>query len=340
MTALGGVTVIAPCHNAQQSLPSFLVRLGETLGIGDRVVLVDDGSTDGTHRLLGEWVDGRSGATLIRLESNGGVAAARNRALLESTTDFVWFVDVDDEWEPRILRTLREEALRASADIVVCRALYRIGADRSGRVIDGLARRELVSSETALERMALGRMHGFLWNKLFRRSILHEQQFPLLSSQSDFVGVLRAVQEAQRVLFIPEVLYSYLYTASSITRRRNPDLGNLLTCAHEMDAALERVFDEVPTRLSDWFTTWFYAIPVALTPIRQNSDAELVRRGVALGSAALQDVHLLRSARRPRLLLLALVLKHAPVLFAALSRALFRIHDTARRVASRSGGDG
>ena len=335
MTVQGVVTVIAPCHNAEPSLPAFLARLEETLGRDDRVVLVDDGSSDGSRRLLADWVRGRSGAVLLVHEANTGVAEARNRALAECSTEFVWFVDLDDEWDPRILRTMRGEALRSSADIVVCRAVYRTRSSRSGRVIDGLARRELVSSTEALERMALGKMHGFLWNKLFRRSALHDDQFPRLSSQSDFVGVLRAVQESERVLFIPDVLYSYLYTASSITRRRDPDLENLLICAGEMEAALERTFDVVPPRLHDWFTTWFYALPVALTPIRQRSSPALVSRGVRLGSAALQRVDVVRSARTPRALVLGLVLKHVPAAFAALSRALFSVHDTHRRITRR-----
>ncbi|KZX21127.1 glycosyltransferase family 2 protein [Rathayibacter tanaceti] len=329
------VTVIAPCYNALAQLDAFLARLERTLVPGVDVVLIDDASADGTADVLERWAASRDDARLLRVRENGGVAAARNRALAEIDSEFVWFVDVDDEWDPRIVSTLATEAERSAADIVVCRALYRTRQATSGRVIDGLDRRELVSSERALERMAAGELHGFLWNKLFRRRILQNELFPRLTSQSDFVGVLRAVQEAERVLFIPDILYSYVYTASSITRRRDPNLGNLLVCAEAMRAALERTFDEVPVALSDWFTTWFYAVPVALTPIRQNADPALVRTGIGLGSAALKDVHVLRSARRPRMLVLALVLKHVPAAFALISRVLYSVHDTHRRLSDR-----
>ncbi|PPF59025.1 hypothetical protein C5C55_01820 [Rathayibacter sp. AY1C2] len=337
-TVSGGVhsvTVVAPCYNAIARLDGFLARLALTLGPGTRVVLVDDASSDGTAEVLEKWAEGREDARVLLLEQNGGVAAARNRALDGIDSEFVWFVDVDDEWDTEILRTLTAEAERTAADVVVCRALYRTRQSTSGRVIDGLDRRELVSSELALERMASGRLHGFLWNKLFRRAVLQEELFPRLSSQSDFVGVLRAVQASERVLFVPEILYSYVYTASSITRRRDPDLRNLLVCAEEMRAALARTFEDVPRPLSDWFTTWFYAVPVALTPIRQNSDAALVETGVRLGSEALRDVRVLRSARSPRLLVLGLVLKHVPAAFTALSRILYAVHDTRRRLSDR-----
>ncbi|PPG71982.1 hypothetical protein C5C23_00620 [Rathayibacter rathayi] len=329
------VTVIAPCYNAISQLDGFLAALGTTLGPGMRVLLVDDASSDDSVEVLESWAAGREDAQVLRNAQNGGVAAARNRALAEADSEFVWFVDVDDEWDPAILRTLATEAERTAADIVVCRALYRTRQSASGRVIDGLDRRELISSEQALERMASGQLHGFLWNKLFRRRVLQQDLFPRLSSQSDFIGVLRAVQASERVLFVPEILYSYVYTAASITRRRDPDLGNLLVCAEEMRAALARTFGNVPRPLSDWFTTWFYAVPVALTPIRQNADRALVNSGVRLGSAALQDVDLFRSAQRPRLLALGLVLKHLPAAFTVFSRVLYAVHDTHRRLANR-----
>ncbi|MBF4461887.1 MULTISPECIES: glycosyltransferase family 2 protein [unclassified Rathayibacter] len=329
------VTVIAPCYNSRAVLDAFLARLEETLVPGVGIVLVDDASTDGSSAVLERWARDRDDARLLVLETNGGVAAARNRALAITDTEFVWFVDVDDEWDPRIVAVLAGEATASSADIVVCRALYRARSAASGRVVDGLDRRELVSASDAIERMAAGELHGFLWNKLLRRRILAEELFPLLSSQSDFIGVLRAVQAAERVLFIPEVLYTYVYTPSSITRRRDPDLANLLICAQALRAALEQAFDEVPERLADWFTTWFYAVPVALTPIRHHARPALVRTGVALGSAALRDVDLMRSSRSTRLLVLGLVLKHAPAAFTLFSRTLYSLHDTHRRLVRR-----
>jgi glycosyltransferase involved in cell wall biosynthesis len=80
----------------------------------DEIVVVDDGSTDGTAGAVAEWFG--SVAKVVRQE-NGGVGAARWRGVREASGDWIAFLDSDDEWLPDRTRLLREAAAKVPADV-------------------------------------------------------------------------------------------------------------------------------------------------------------------------------------------------------------------------------
>ncbi len=104
------VTVVIPTHNRlhflKRSLGTVLAQRDVTL----EVVVVDDGGTEDTPGLVAEIGDDR--VRLVRHEVSKGVAAARNRGLLEARAEWVAFLDDDDLWAPHKLVTQLEAARR------------------------------------------------------------------------------------------------------------------------------------------------------------------------------------------------------------------------------------
>jgi glycosyltransferase involved in cell wall biosynthesis len=80
------------------------------------VVVVDDGSTDGTARRLAELSDPR--VRVVRSVTSHGQAAARNRGIAEARGHWVAFLDDDDVWSPRKLRAQVDRAAAADASFV------------------------------------------------------------------------------------------------------------------------------------------------------------------------------------------------------------------------------
>lgn len=89
------VSVVLPVHNGvDYVLDAVDSVLAQTYPNIDLVV-IDDGSTDGTHELLGKVRDDR--LTVVR-QSNQGLSGARNAGLAASDGDLVAFIDADDVW--------------------------------------------------------------------------------------------------------------------------------------------------------------------------------------------------------------------------------------------------
>ena len=97
------VSVVVPAYNRELTLPRTLDSVLAQTYADFEVLVVDDGSADGTAAVA-EAYAGRDGRVrLLRQPRNAGVSAARNRGLREARGEFVAFLDSDDEWLPEML---------------------------------------------------------------------------------------------------------------------------------------------------------------------------------------------------------------------------------------------
>lgn len=96
MQNVPSVTVVIPTYNAQAFIEETLRSVLDQRGASLEVIVVDDGSTDGTCAIV-EGMDSR--IRLVR-QTRGGVCVARNRGLAEARAPFICFLDHDDVWHP------------------------------------------------------------------------------------------------------------------------------------------------------------------------------------------------------------------------------------------------
>jgi glycosyltransferase involved in cell wall biosynthesis len=98
-----GIVVVVPFFNRRNTIPATLASIETQTLLPQRVILVDDGSTDGGADVAYAWAHrlrGRLNCSLER-QANSGVSAARNRGLeLAGECDYIAFLDSDDRWLP------------------------------------------------------------------------------------------------------------------------------------------------------------------------------------------------------------------------------------------------
>lgn len=116
MTPLPRVSVIVPCFNAEPYIAATLRSVYAQTGFELEVIVVDDGSTDGSAALVRRDFP----QTHLIARTNGGVAAARNAGIAAATADWIAFCDADDIWLPGKLDA-QFQAMSAAAD---CRMSY------------------------------------------------------------------------------------------------------------------------------------------------------------------------------------------------------------------------
>jgi len=141
--APAAVSVIIPTYNRLELLKASLASVAAQTFRAYEIIVVDDGSTDGTAEYLAaHWPEVRC----LRQE-NQGAAEARNHGLREVHTEFVAFLDSDDRWEPDFLAATVGE-LRRSPDKALVYTNF-VSTDENGRVLGGHRKRHYEGDVTA-----------------------------------------------------------------------------------------------------------------------------------------------------------------------------------------------
>lgn len=99
MSAADSVSVVIPAYNAAATIGETLRSVRSQTHRRLEILVIDDGSTDGTADIVGAHAAADARIRLVR-QQNAGVGAARNRGIEEASASLVAFVDADDLWAP------------------------------------------------------------------------------------------------------------------------------------------------------------------------------------------------------------------------------------------------
>ena len=121
------VTAIIPTYNRLALVRRAIDSALRAISPGDEILVVDDGSTDGTVSQLKEYGD----KIRVLEVPHGGAGAARNAGITQARNDWVAFLDSDDEWDPGKIATQRA-LLEARNDVTYVFTDFR-GMDQSGK---------------------------------------------------------------------------------------------------------------------------------------------------------------------------------------------------------------
>lgn len=113
------ISLIVPCYNIRKYLPRCIESILAQTYKNLEIILISDGSTDGTDEVIREYAKKDSRIIPI-FKHNSGVSDTRNRGLDIATGDYIGFVDGDDYIEPEMYETLLKNAIENNADISHC----------------------------------------------------------------------------------------------------------------------------------------------------------------------------------------------------------------------------
>ncbi len=117
-SAPGGLSVIVPIYNEVSTLEEIIQRMDNT-GVVKQIVLVDDGSTDGTRDVLKKLEKKkRKDLKIVLHEKNRGKGAAVRTGIEQASGDLILVQDADLEYDPADYPILLEPALNRGADVV------------------------------------------------------------------------------------------------------------------------------------------------------------------------------------------------------------------------------
>uniref|UniRef100_UPI003A93CD17 glycosyltransferase family 2 protein n=1 Tax=Phocaeicola coprocola TaxID=310298 RepID=UPI003A93CD17 len=189
------------------------------------IILVDDGSTDNTYLLCEELKKSDQRIRLVR-KANGGLGSARNAGLDEAQGDYVWFYDVDDDADTRLVEKniYWMETYRSDVNIFGyhCITPYLYLSEEIRFKEREIHDNETLKSIFVDELLFVPNGNGFAWNKFYRRSFIEKYGFRFGNQriQQDEGFNLQFYPLLNNVYISSELLYTYYIYNSGNNRSR------------------------------------------------------------------------------------------------------------------------
>ncbi|MBP5458194.1 MAG: glycosyltransferase family 2 protein [Paludibacteraceae bacterium] len=202
-------SVIIPVYNVKDYLPRCLDSLLLCISSDFELLLVDDGSTDGSGSICDYYSDKDVRVRTFH-KQNGGVSSARNVGLEHANGEWLMFVDSDDWVSDDFF-----EIADSSADIIE-RPYSRV--DEDGKVISRYcpSSNRIIEERDDLFDFFVNKRINVLWNKVIRRNLIADTRFnESVSIGEDFLFYLEILKRVKRYEFSEKGEYFYLHRTGS-----------------------------------------------------------------------------------------------------------------------------
>ncbi len=250
------VSVIVPVYNVRNYLPKCLDSIiGQTLKEIE-IICVNDGSTDGSDKVLEEYAKKDSRIRIVNRE-NGGLSAARNTGMPYATGKYIGFVDSDDYIDHAMYELMYYNAEHFNSQMVIC-ANHKLD-DTTGIVFDDDPYYTLGYFPKELNNRAFNHYDTksffqdfcvMAWNKLYLRSFLEEKhaRFPDGYIFEDGPFFTDIYFDMERVTIVRDFLYYYrVNRANSIVVKGDKNFVDIFYVVSKMLANMRKTsyFNEI-----------------------------------------------------------------------------------------------
>ena len=240
------LSIIIPCYNVEKyieicvdSIYSGIDNVNE-LALFE-VILVDDGSSDGTNNIC-QKLQTKHSTLRLHIQKNQGVSVARNVGMSICKGKFIWFIDADDSVSPgSVVSLLRIIQNNSGVDAVIfgfdiqsgignAQTVLPIGNDlqvctnisfvNGSEVVERYVYNIIGYSQHNLDNLFAGKrivdyqgiMHGAVWHFLLSRKLIEEKQLSfnhMLRLREDAIFLVEYMAYIRTALLCPNILYHY-----------------------------------------------------------------------------------------------------------------------------------
>lgn len=226
----GLISIIIPVYNVESYLSKCIDSIVSQTYRDLEIILIDDGSTDGSGSICSRYAAADERIVVIRQE-NGGVTRARKTGLRFATGEYIGFVDADDWIESGMYERMLSVMKEKDVD-VVCTGYYKEVEDNTAvvyeRMTEGyydmrdesLYKKGLVIDEDSGER----NINGYLWCKLFKKEMLAdviERLEDKIHCGEDSAAIYAILPRLKSIYILHEAYYHYRTNPDSIVNSRN-----------------------------------------------------------------------------------------------------------------------
>lgn len=259
------LSVIIPVYNTASSINRIADRVLKQKMRDLELVLIDDGSTDDTPRVLSK-IAKSSRRVRVVTQKNAGPSGARNAGLRAAAGEFILFLDSDDDISPQMIPTMMRKQQSTGADVVTCaiKEVYPSGQtfvpDIKPRLVKATEQDVVVFALSSM-----GRETSVVYNptnRIMRRDIITKNRLLYrtdLRFGEDLAFNLEYLRHARKIAVMSQPFYTYYHsTATSVFSESSIDYKYRQENTKFLWEFAETSDDPTVYNLATWVQTrWF-----------------------------------------------------------------------------------
>ena len=207
------ISIVIPCYNSEKFISKCLDSVIRQDYSNIEIVVVNDGSTDSSLDIIKSYDDKR---IIIVDKKNEGSWQARIDGIKKTSGSYITFVDSDDIVTETFISELYQNIIDNNSDISIC------GFDRISSSSNKVLANEMISFNKTIELIddinQIPLINTSNWNKLYKKELFKDVLEYKVKSRTceDLILNMFAYFNAQKISFIPKVLYHYYVNDNSI----------------------------------------------------------------------------------------------------------------------------
>lgn len=211
------LTVIIPVYNVEDYLDRCIQSVVDQTYKKLEIILVDDGSTDGSLQICNQWAEEDSRIKVIH-KRNGGLSSARNAGIAIATGDVYAFVDSDDFIEPDMYEVMIEALIRTKKDIACCGRIVDLWGRREKQ--EFIIKREKVFSrnEAIKEVLLLQDIDVSACDKVYKKEVFKDIKYPEGKISEDAAIIFNILEKTNGIVHVGRAFYHYIFRKNSISK--------------------------------------------------------------------------------------------------------------------------
>lgn len=216
------VSIVMPSYNAEKTIGRAIESVLNQTYKNIELVVVNDGSVDGTLEKIREYKD-----TRIRVvnQPNGGLSNARNTGINHASGDYLTFIDSDDWYEETFIEKHLHSSLQYDSQLTVCGMIFHKVQNMQYSQVYDCKFESFFDNEEFLSIFESGIMNSTC-DKMYELQTIKKNGllFKKISILEDLEFNLRYIERIRRVCFIPCHLYHYDNTSSVLTKKVSTEM--------------------------------------------------------------------------------------------------------------------
>lgn len=233
------ISIIVPVYNVEQYLAKCLDSLINQTYQNVEILVVNDGSTDGSEKIISDFSENFPEKIQSFYKKNGGLSDARNVGLDHATGDYIGFVDSDDYVSETMFEEMLHLAEKHNTEMVICN-IQKV--DENGNITQKLTQIPNMPEKIDLEThfSVFSDISYFACNKLFKKDLFVAKRFKKGIFFEDIQLIPQLLLECKTIAQTQKYHYQYLERQNSISKTHNEKGLDILQAVEDVEVAFEK----------------------------------------------------------------------------------------------------